>query len=68
MLRQLRSKRSFNQRFLELLEEPVFARQILGLGVVRKELIEKLQRYRRLRGHVSFPFRVNLTETYLHIV
>jgi hypothetical protein len=68
MLAQLRAKRPFDQSLLELLEKPIFARQILGLPLIRKELIEKLQRYRCLRRHVCSPFRVNLTETYLHIV
>ena len=68
MLAQLGAKRPLDQSLLQLFEKPIFARQILGLPVVRKELIEKLQRYRRLRRHVSSPSRVNLTETYLHIV
>ena len=68
MLRQLRAQRPLDQSLLELLEKPVFARQILGPGVVPQGLIDQLLRYRRLRGHVSSPFRVNLTETYLHIV
>jgi len=55
MFAQLGAKRPLDQSLLKLLEKSVFARQILGLRIVRKELIEKLQRYRRLRRHVSSP-------------
>src|SRR5271167_1020349 len=68
MLRQLRAERPLNQSLLKVLEKPIVAGQILRLAIVRQKLIEQIRGYRRLRLHVSSPFRVNLTETYLHCV
>ena len=57
MLRQLGAECPLDQRFLQLLEKPVFAGQILRLGIVGKKLIEQLCRYRRPCGHVKFPLQ-----------
>jgi hypothetical protein len=43
MIGQLCSKRPFNQRFLQSPEQPVVARQVLGLLVSRKQLIQKFR-------------------------
>src|SRR5690348_11414594 len=58
MIGQLCSKRPFNQRFLQSPEQPVVARQVLGLLVSRKQLIQKFRCQCRDR-HVSSFQKVN---------
>ena len=43
MLRELRAKRPLDQCLLELLEEPIFARQILGPGIIRQKLVQQFR-------------------------
>jgi len=40
MFAQLRTQRALDQRFLQLLEKPVRSRQVLGLLIVSKKLIQ----------------------------
>src|SRR3954465_6608550 len=59
VLGQLRPKRTFDQRLLELFEQPVVAGQVLGLLIVSKQLIQQFRSDRRIGRHVSLPFLVN---------
>jgi len=43
MLGQLRPKYALDQCLLELLEKPVLARQVRGLRIVRKQLIQQFR-------------------------
>jgi hypothetical protein len=58
MIGQFRTKRPFNQRFLQPPEQPVVARQVLGPLVARKQLIQKFRCQCRGR-HVSSFQKVN---------
>src|ERR1700758_738752 len=59
MIGQLRPEGTFNQRFLQSPEQSVIARQILGLLVTRKQLIQKFRCQCRGRRHVSSFQKVN---------
>src|SRR5580700_10754608 len=59
MLGQLGAKRTLDQCLFELLEKTIGPRQILGLLIVSKQLIQQLRRNRRIGRHVSLLDKVN---------
>ncbi len=56
---QLHSERALDQRPLELLKKPIFPRQVLGLLIVSKQLIQQFRCNRHVGRHVSLPSKVN---------
>src|SRR5580704_10928012 len=59
MLGQLGAKRTLDQCLFELLEKTIGPRQILGLLIVSKQLIQQLRCNRRIGRHVSLLDKVN---------
>src|SRR6202007_2318593 len=59
MLGQLGAKRTLDQCLFELLEKNIVPRQILGLLIVSKQLIQQLRCNRRIGRHVSLLDKVN---------
>jgi hypothetical protein len=53
MVAEFGAKSPLDQGFLQLLEKPVLARQILRLRIAGKQLIKKFRRKCRFHRHVS---------------